>query len=151
MTAREPGEQPSGDDTSLLTAALDHTWASYDARYNRALQVINFYLVAAAITFSAYTSAINGKDYSVAAAIAIAGLAFAAIASLAVLHAINAGARAEPALAELQDRIAARLGLDAIRMTRSETPIQLRRAAIIVTFGLAALLNISALLYAATR
>ena len=113
--------------------------------------MINFYLVAAAITFSAYTSAINGKDYSVAAAIAIAGLAFAAIASLAVLHAINAGARAEPALAELQDRIAARLGLDAIRMTRSETPIQLRRAAIIVTFGLAALINISALLYAATR
>ena len=54
--------------------------------------MINFYLVAAAITFSAYTSAINGKNYSVAAAVAIAGLAFTAIASLAVLHAINAGA-----------------------------------------------------------
>ena len=54
--------------------------------------MINFYLVAAAITFSAYTSAINGKNYGVAAAVAIAGLAFTAIASLAVLHAINAGA-----------------------------------------------------------
>jgi hypothetical protein len=150
MTVSEPaGGQQAGDDTPLLTAALDHTWAWYDARYNRALQVINFYLVAAAITFNAYIRAINGNHYGVAAALAISGLTLSAIAALAVLHAINAGARAEPALAQLQDRVAARLGLDSIRMATTETPIRHRRAAlIIILLVLPAVLDISGLIYA---
>ncbi len=58
---------------------------------------------------------------------------------------VNAAALAEPALAELQNRIGGRLRIDSIRMAAGFQPrIRQRRTA----FGLATPLDISALLYA---
>ena len=151
MTATEPPSEPlPGDDTSLLTAALDHAWAWYDARTKRFIQVINYYILAVAVLFNAYTSAINGKHYSVATALAIAGLGLTAVAAAAGWHEVDAAGRAEPPLAELQARIGGRLHIGNFRMAPSHTRIWVRRTFIVVTFGLATALNVSALVYAAS-
>jgi uncharacterized membrane protein YhfC len=62
---------------------------------------------------------------------------------------VNAASLAEPTLAELQDRVARRLGIAAIRMAEPKAPIRQRRPAIIIiSIGLAVLFNIAALIYA---
>lgn len=142
--------EPSGDDTPLLTAALDHSWAWYDGRSSRAIQALNYYLVATAILITAYTSEINGKHDNIAAGLAIAGLGLTAVAFAAVLHEVNAAGLAIPPLAELQGKVADRLRIDEIRMARKTGKVE-RRTAVLLTFGLAALVNISALVYALTR
>jgi hypothetical protein len=152
MTVTEPPrEQPPEDDPALLTTALNHAWAWYDGRSNNALQVLNYYLVATAVLFTAYTSAINGKHYGIAAASALTGLGLTALAFLVGIHEVHGAALAEDALVDLQKRIADMLSLDTICMARSQAGrTRQRRAAIAIagTLGLVTLFDISALLYA---
>ena len=103
--------------------------------------------MATAILFTAYTSAINGRHYGVATALALAGLGITVLTAAAVLGNLNAAALAEPGLAELQNRMAGRLRIDPIRTATFPTRTQ-RRVGAALVFGLATLLQISGLLYA---
>jgi hypothetical protein len=142
-----PGEQPPEDDTALLTTALNHYWAWYDGRFNRLFQVVNYYLVASAILFTAYFSAINGKHDGIAATLALTALGLTALAAAAVLGNVNAAALAEPGLAELHNRVAGRLRIAPIRIATFPTGTQ-RRVGAALVFGVAILSDVSGLLYA---
>jgi hypothetical protein len=74
--------------------------------------VINFYIVATAILITAYASAINGKQYGFAAAVAVAGLGITGIASSAALFEVRTAGLVKPGLAEMQERVGGRLRTD---------------------------------------
>src|SRR5690349_20717973 len=104
----------------------------------------NYYLVATAILITTYASAIKDKQYGSAA------LALTAIASMFALSAVRTAGLAEPGLAEMQERVGGRLRTDSMRIARLQVGLRLRLAATTIMFGLATLLNISALVYALT-
>ena len=144
MTVSEQaGEQPPGDDTALLTTALNHYWTWLDGRFNRAFQIVNYYLVATAILFTAYTSAINGRHYGIAAAVSLAGLALTAAMGVVVLGEVDAGARAAPGLIELHNRMASRLRIEPIHLAAIQAGRTQRRVGVAITFGLSSLLEFS--------
>jgi hypothetical protein len=152
MTASEPpGEQPPGDDTALLTAALNHTWAWYDAQVSRSLQVINYSLIAGAVLATAYVSAINGKHYPLAAVVAVAGAGVTMVAFLMMFRQILEVDSAEPVLAKLQDR---GVGIGLAGTTRTERWIvRVARGRVpgMIALVAALLVDIGALLYAVIR
>jgi hypothetical protein len=144
-----PDERVPEDDIALLTTALDHCWTWYDGHAKRAFQILNYYLVTAAIGFNAYTSAINGKHFGVAAALALAGLGVTPVALYVSNQELQAADVAVPALKELQRRIAGRLSIGSVEILK-ERPARVGRGrpAMFIGLGLATLLNASALTYA---
>ena len=145
-------EPPPEDDTALLTTALNHYWAWQDGWTSRALQVINYYIVVSAILLTAYTGAINGKHYALAATVALFGLGVTALAAAAEIHQLTAASLAEPALTELQNRIAARLRLDPGRIAGFQARLPpRRRTGTALAFGFATLVDTGGLLHALIR
>jgi hypothetical protein len=148
--SKPPDEQPLSDDTALLTTALNYYWAWHDVQAQRAYQVLNYYIVVSAILFTAYASAINGKHYSIGAAIAAAGLAFTVQTAVSEIYQVNAAAKAVPVLTELQNRMADRLRIDQIQMAKFQArEAGQKRAGFAITFGLATLFNTGGLVLCA--
>jgi hypothetical protein len=148
MTPRkQPGNQPPHGDTALLTAALNHAWAWYDAQISHNLQLINYTVVAGAVLATAYVSAINGKHYPLATVVAVAATGLTLVTSLMVFRQTLQVNSAEPVLAKLQNQV---VGTSLAGTTRTEHWI-LRALPGILALGVALLVDIAALLYAVTR
>jgi hypothetical protein len=145
---RKAADEHSPDrDTELLIAALNHAWAWYDARINRGLQVVNFFLLALAVLIAAYVSAINAKHYALAAVIGISGTALTGATFAIGSHQRRRAGDGTRALDELQDLVANRLKLDSFRMVRGRAPARyIVRGSFV--FAIATLLGIASVLYA---
>ena len=153
MTDSKPsGGETAKDNTALLTAALDHAWTQYDGFGSRFIQVVNYYLVANVILFTTYFSAIKDNHYGIAVALALAALGLTPIAAAFARRNVEAAERAQPALEELQKRIADKLDIDEIRMARYRRATEKRMPAeAVLLFGGPALVFIAALGYAAAN
>jgi hypothetical protein len=88
-----------------------------------------------------------GKHYAIAAVVALAGIALTTMTFFIGLREQRGARRAEPVLAELQQRVAGRLQLHSGLITVTPA-IGLGGLAPVIAFGLALLLNVASLLYA---
>ncbi len=103
-------------DIELLMSALEHVTRWNELYRASSMQVINFYLLAAAIIGTAYVSAINAHQYFIAGGAGLA-LGAATAGSFIIFHRQGGLAHlADEPLAEVQARIADRLGIDSLRM-----------------------------------
>jgi hypothetical protein len=114
------GEHEPEDDTALLIAALNHALAWYETRIDRGLQVINYFVVAGAVLVTGYASAFGGRHYGIAVAIGLTGMALAALAFVIGRGQRRFAREAQPALAELQGRLASKLQLPTLAIARPE-------------------------------
>ncbi len=140
-------------DIALLTVALDHATGWYQFRTSNGLQVLNFLLVATAVLSAAYVSAINGGLHVVAGAIALVGLAVSGGAYLVGRRQRDDARLAETPIMEIQNRLAADLNIDSLRMAQrsvEDRKIWWHSAKTIahIIFQLGAVLSIAAAVYA---
>jgi hypothetical protein len=139
---------PAEVNATLLIGALEHFRTWREARIDRGLQVVNYFLVAVAVLATAYVDAVDGKHYGIAVVIALSGTALTGIALTVGFQQRQLADTAEPALTALQNRIADELGIDSIRTGHALSGKIPPYTASWIAFGLAGLLSIAAALYA---
>jgi hypothetical protein len=116
------------------------------------LQVLNYFLVASAIMATAYVSALNGKRYAVAGAIAAIGLVISCAAYVAGRQQRDMAFLAIEPYREIQARLALSLGIESLRMVergseRLAITKERQRIAASIVFILAACVSVVAAVY----
>jgi hypothetical protein len=109
------GAGPAGE-VDMLVAALDRAWNRWEFRVNNGLQVLNFFLLAAAILVAAYVSALSSHLNAVAAAIAVFGAAASGVAYVVGRRQSQVAALAVEPMRDIQERLAQSLSIDSLRM-----------------------------------
>jgi hypothetical protein len=71
------------DEFRSISLILDHSWKIFEFRLGRALQILNFFLVTVAVMSAGYATALNSKQYPVAAVIGVMGALVAAASFMA--------------------------------------------------------------------
>jgi len=142
-----PGEKPAADDAAMLIAALNHITGWHEARIDRGLQVINYYVVAAAVLATAYVSAVGGKHYAIAFMIALSGTGLTVLTFIVGRRQRRSAAKAAPALDALQERLARRLQVDSLHLYTPEGRAE-RDHTVGIAFALAAPLGAGSAIYA---
>jgi hypothetical protein len=157
QTGRDQADsaEVSAPETSLdsIAIALEHVTKWREFYTTSGLQVLYFFLVAAALLSTAYVSALNGRLHVVAGVIALGGVALSGTAYLVGRRQRDVARLADPPMAELESRLACIARVDSLRMSQQaeESRRQWWRNATVmanVMFPMAAVVSVAAALYA---
>jgi hypothetical protein len=107
-------EDKQGSDA--LKMALDHAARWNEFHITNGLQVVNFFLVSAAVLAAAYVSALNGHLHLIAGMVALVGAGASGAAFLIGRRQSSIARLAWEPLKEIQNRIAVSLNIDSFRM-----------------------------------
>jgi hypothetical protein len=125
--------------------------ARHEARIDRAFQVINYFVVASAVLVTAYAGALDGKHYGIAFVVALTGVALAVLAFTVARQQRRGAGGVEPAIGELEGRIASKLRVDSLRIYGPEAGGQRAGVETTVVFTLVVLLSVGSAIYAALQ
>lgn len=114
--AAAPPAAAGENDHARLATALDHCWRWFELRVSHGMQMLNFAVVAFALLSAAYVSALSGKLYGIAGAVAILAATVATTASLTARRQRQIAWIAAEPIREIQRRLAADLGIDSLRI-----------------------------------
>lgn len=151
MVAEQPSKHEPEDDTALLIAALNHMMAWHEARIDRGLQVINYFIIAGAVLITAYAGAFDGKHYGIAVAVALSGMALTIFTFVAIREQRRGAGEAEPVIGELQGRVASKLQVDSFRIYAPQVGGQSASIGTKIVFALMVLLSVGSAIYAALQ
>lgn len=98
--------QINDDEFRALSLLLEHFWKNFEFRLNRALQILNYFIITLAIISAAYVSALSYRLHLVAIVIALMGALVSISAFLAGRHQVQLAARSLPPLQEARNKIA---------------------------------------------
>jgi hypothetical protein len=99
------------DDTEAFEQSLDHAWNWFSLHAGQRMQLINFFIVAAAFITAGYASTIAACQYSVSAAVAVGGVVVCLAFDRLDIRTRELVHIAEPALAKLEQRLIDRTGI----------------------------------------
>ena len=153
MISRMAGPTKNHHDIELLTIALDHVTRLYDSRMANGLQVLNYFLVAAAVLSAAYVSALNGKLHAIGCAIGLLGVALSTVTYLVGRRQRDVARLAEIPMKEIEKTLAENLDLGSLQMidhAETQRNTWWRSSTLMATgiFTLAAIVSVAASAYA---
>ncbi|MFI7126999.1 hypothetical protein ACIBQ1_14995 [Nonomuraea sp. NPDC050153] len=132
-------------------AALEHATRWYEYRISQGLQVLNFYLVSTAVMSAAYVAALQAKLDAVAGAVGLVAALVSVAASLAGWRFRGLARLALQPIAEIQDRLAATLDLDSLRLVQRNPHRTFTMPISVIMFVFACVISITGALYAWLR
>jgi hypothetical protein len=112
---------PNDDSKPTLDAeerALEHAWAWFSLHASQRMQVVSYVLVAFALVLAGYGAAMQAENRVVAVGIAATGIAIAVSFLLLEARTRELVQAAEPAIATLQARLAARASLPELELVK---------------------------------
>jgi hypothetical protein len=117
------------------------------------LQVLNYFLVAAAVLSAAYVSALNGKLHAIGCAIGLLGVALSSVTYLVGRRQRDVARLAEMPMKEIEEILAENLNLSSLRMidqAETQRNIWWRSSTLMANgiFTLAAIVSVAASAYA---